>query len=56
MSSGAAAPNASASSANASSSSSISPSAMMRGSTAASACNSSRKTSRAIRTARRVGR
>ena len=47
---------ASASSANASSSSSMSPSATMRGSTTASAFNSSRKTSRAMRPARRVGR
>ncbi len=42
--------------AKASSSSSISPSATMRGSTAASVFNSSRKISRAMRPARRVGR
>ncbi len=56
MSNGAAPPYCSASSANANSSSSMSPSATMRGSTTASAFNSSRKISRAIRPARRVGR
>ena len=56
ISSGAAPPNCSASSANASSSSSMSPSATMRGSSTASAFNSSRNISRAMRPARRVGK